>query len=113
MAITKIVFDPQTPKNVGEGGTFTFSATFYDGTSLVQPSLIRYRLDDEPSDEQLTGWTTVTAATTVSVTIAATENVMEDEDNRRERRVVTVEASATTTSVVDSIYYDLLNRFGQ
>lgn len=110
MAITKIQFTPQAHK-VKEGSSFGCDLTFYDGLDLVAPTTVRYQLADDDG-EAVVDWTTASAATTVSLTIPASVNLILDEDNIRERRFLTVEAAATTTAVVDGIHYDLINRYG-
>lgn len=113
MATTKIVFDPAAPRSVNEGSAASFSATFYTAGVATAPSTVRYRVDDCYSEDNVVDWTTVTAGATVSISIAASLNVMIDEDRRVERRVLTVEAdNGTSTAFNDSAYYDVVNRIG-
>lgn len=113
MATTKIVFDPAAPKNVPEGAAASFSVTFYTAGVATAPSTIRYRVDDCYSEDNVVDWTSVTATSTATISIAASLNVMIDEDRRSERKVLTVEAdNGTSTAFNGSAYYDIVDVIG-
>jgi hypothetical protein len=110
---TSIKFDPAAPKSVPEGSVASFTVRFYNDASLTAPTSIRYRVDDVYSEDNVVDWTTVAATATASISVAASLNVMIDEDRRVERKVLTVEANdGTSTALNGSSYYDVVNVIG-
>lgn len=99
-------------KNIHEGSACYATATFKDtGGTATTPSTVRYRVDCETTGEELKGWTTLTAALSVSVTIPGSLNVMQDEKNRKERKSITFEADyGTDNAFKGTQFYDVRNR---
>jgi hypothetical protein len=110
---TGIKFDPAAPVSVPEGSSVSFTVRLYEGATLTAPTTLFYRVDDVTSGDNVLDWTTATATTTATISIAASLNVMVDEDRRVERKVLTVEANqGTATARNGSAYYDVVNVIG-
>lgn len=86
-----------TPRTrVQEGSTLRVRAYFVDPDTdaPTAPTTVRYRVDDLSTNQEMVGWTSVTAATEVIINVAASANVINDQTDNRERRQITVEADA-------------------
>jgi len=70
--------------------TITARPVDLDG-DLVVPTNARYRLDDLDSRRELVAWTSLTAATEMTITIPAASNAIIAVNRKRERKVLTVE----------------------
>ena len=141
VAITRIAFDPAGPISYNEGTSVSFQVTFYDSGVESIPTTIRYRIDDDKSEEVILDWTSVTTAgttlssndallipgsgvaylsevvgfsgATITIDIPGSLNVMQDETRRKERRTLTVEADAGGAFAFSaSAYFDIINRLG-
>jgi hypothetical protein len=82
---------------VNEGSAFTLTARFFDEGVATAPTTARYRIRDLSNDRIVLDWTAITPATSVDITITATNNaVYRDNSKKRfnfEERVVTVQAN--------------------
>jgi hypothetical protein len=59
------------------GSACLVNASFVDTTDApLIPSALQYRIDDVVSGAEILGWTTVTPAAAVQVTVSATQNAM-------------------------------------
>jgi hypothetical protein len=95
----------EIPKpRIREGNYFVATAKFRDGDSSTTPTTARYRVDCLTTGDAVTAWTTITPATSASISIGP--NTMQDNCNRYERRQVTVEADTglTTQSRTTRVY---------
>ena len=91
------VTDKLVARTVAEGSAVTFTVKFYADSSepwtLTAPTTIRYRLDNPETGEQIIDWTTVSPASSVSITIAGTANTLVSYRDRA-RRELLIEADA-------------------
>ena len=98
-----------------EGSAFTGTAYFRDrATSAASvPSAAKYRIDCLTTKKTLQDWTTLTPASSISISITATHNAIQDLSNDFERRQLTVasEPGATNQSR-DVAIWDVVNLFG-
>ena len=70
----------------------------------------KYRVDCLTTGKKLTDWTSLTPAVSNSITMTATHNAMQDENNTRERKQITVAANPdTSTAVINTAYWDVIN----
>lgn len=94
-----------------EGNSVTVSARFTNAAgAVITPTSVRYRVDDETNNLALQDWQSVTPASTVSIPIRGSLNVLHDQRNEYERKVVTVEANWDTDQIfTDAVKYDVLN----
>lgn len=77
------------------------------------PSAVSYRLDCLTSGIQILDWTTVTPGETVTVTVTATQNKIQQDYNRTERKQLTIAADyGLSTQFVDSIDWEVTNLRG-
>ena len=91
------------------GATFTIRPTDETGTAVI-PSNARYRLDDKTSLGALIAWTTLTPATTMTVSIPATSNAIIDASVAEEFKVFTVETDyGTSVAHVEELEYSVKN----
>ena len=76
----------------------------------VTPSTIRYRVDCLTTGTQVIGWTSVSPAYTVNITIPATSNTILNPANVVETKRVTFQADAgTATALHDWEDYEIVN----
>lgn len=83
----------------------TFPATAYFRTRATKaataPTTIRYRVDDLKTGKILTDWTSVSAAASVTITITAANNEIQDNASRLERKQLIVQADAGLSTQVN------------
>jgi choline dehydrogenase-like flavoprotein len=97
---------PQT----NEGSSFTATAYFRSGDAEDTPTVAKYRVDCLTTGKKLTDWTSLTPSVSNSITMTATHNAMQDENNTRERKQITVAANPdTSTAVINTAYWDVIN----
>ncbi len=90
---------------VNEGTTAYLSATFSDKTGTADtPSTITYRIDDVHSGTEIRNATTVTAASTVEITLSPVDNRILNTAQNYETRRVTVVASYGASDQVTAEY---------
>jgi hypothetical protein len=99
---------------VNEGSSADFVVSFRDADGdLAVPTAVRYRIDCMTTGAQIKDWTSLSAASSVTVPMTPTENVMQSESNSRETRRVTIEASyAAADKIVDFEEFTLANSMG-
>jgi hypothetical protein len=94
--------------SVQEGSALTVTAKFYDDASdpwtLSAPTTIRYRVDDLNSGSEMVGWTTVTPATSASITVSGSENRILQSFSPQEGRMMTVQANAGLSTQYSETY---------
>lgn len=75
-----------------EGSAFMATAYFRTRSTAAAdtPSSVKYRIDCLTTGKVLADWTTVSAASNVSISITATHNAIQDQSNRYERKQLTV-----------------------
>ncbi len=105
-----------TSKLVGnkvlEGSSFQAIASFYDDSSDVwsaaTPTSARYRIDRVNGDpncwETILDWTTLTPATSNTITISGAQNAISDDCVYFELRQVTIQANAGLTTQFQQTY---------
>ena len=94
----------------------SFVATAYfrgSDDSATAPTTVDYRIDDPKTKTNITPWTSVSAAASVSITVKASDNRMISSNNRYELRQLTVSADrGTTTETRDSVTWKVINNRG-
>ena len=74
------------------------------------PTTIHYKVEDESTEQTIRDWTSVTAASSASITLSSTDNVIKDATNKYERRRLLVMADKDlSTQAVNSITYLVKN----
>lgn len=61
-----------------------------DDGSLITPTSLKYRVDNQTNNQVVTDWATLTPAATTTVVIPAASNAIQDDGNSFEDLVVTV-----------------------
>ena len=90
-------FIVKTNPNIKERSSLVVSAYFRDSSNAADtPTTIDYRIDDITTHTAITGWTSVTPAVSVNITIKSSENRIVANGNQRERRQITVSADRGT-----------------
>lgn len=91
--------DKLVGRRISEGNTVAFVASFYDDSSdtwsASTPTSIRYRLDDPETGREVIGWTSVTPASSATISIPGTSNTS---DRAQELREITVQANANLST---------------
>lgn len=78
--------------SVQEGSAFTATARFRDRATAAAstPTNIKYRVDCLTTGVALQALTTVSAASSASISVTATHNAIQDQSNRYETKQLTV-----------------------
>jgi len=85
----------QIPKSRwNEGSAFIATAYFRlrSTAAAATPTNVRYRIDNLSTRTELAGWTTVSAASNISIAITATHNAIQNNASKTERLQLTVAA---------------------
>lgn len=105
----------QNAKTVNEQSPLCITLTFTDenGDPLI-PSTVDWRLDDTELDAEVVGWTPlISMASTMTMTIAADNNVIVNESKTREARMYGVRINNTMQSEAHAEFkYHVLNLVG-
>ena len=99
-------------QTVTEKSTAYLTVSFYDKAGALNvPNTITYRIDDVASGLQVRADTSIgTVASSVEITLTATDNAILNANNRSERRRVTVTASyGVADQVADEFYYEIVS----
>lgn len=84
-----------TQNRVNERSACIFTASFFtDAYVAATPSAARYRIDNPDTNTEIVSWTTLTPATSNSITVTGTQNAITCDSSREERRQLTVEATS-------------------
>jgi hypothetical protein len=79
---------------VNEGSSASFTAAFFnDSWTATAPTSARYRIDDPDRDSEILAWTTLTPATSNSITVTGAQNAIVSNCSRDERRQLIVEGN--------------------
>jgi hypothetical protein len=108
--------DRLTRKEISEGSAFTVTVKFWDDSAedwvASTPTSIRYRIDGA-NDTQILGWTSVSAASSVNITLTAANNAIVDNNQDSEGKVLTVERdNGLSTQYRGTYRYDVRNLVG-
>lgn len=96
---------------VNEGTTAYLTVSFKDKAgAAAAPSTLTYSLHCLTTGAVLRNNVSLTAGTSVEITLSATDNAMQSQSNRRETKRVTVKASYGAGEAVNSQYdYQVAN----
>lgn len=111
MAADQIVFDLARRK-VQEQATLVIGASFKTRSTgvAVTPTSVRYRVDDLATGRALQDWASVSAASSVSITVTSTQNKIQSDYNQFETKQLTVASDyGTATQYLDTITWDVRN----
>ena len=79
----------------------------------ASPSSLRWRLDCVTTQAVVLDWAGISAASTVTLTIPASANVIRDNQNLLETKRITVQANYGTDQQINaSMLYDVINNDG-
>lgn len=97
----------QIPRpRVKEGSSFTATAYFRASGAASTPTNIYYRIDNLTTGEVKADWTSVSAASSVNISVTATHNVLGSQCNRTEMLQITVDADhGLSTQVRESVMW--------
>jgi len=104
---------PKTRHN--EGTNFTATAYFRDRATKASstPTTVHYRVDDLNGNTNITPWTSVSAAASVSISITPTMNAIQGQSNRIERKQLMVKADdGLSTQAIGSVIWQVKNLYG-
>lgn len=77
---------------VNESSAATFTANFYnDSWTATAPISARYRIDNPDTNAEILDWTTLTPATSNSITVTGAQNAIVYDCSSEERRQLTVQ----------------------
>lgn len=105
---------PKTQFN--ERSAFTATARFRTRASAAAsvPTTVHYRISNLQTKEYVTDWTSVTAASEVSISVTAANNKIRDNTHKTERLELLVAADrGLATEVIGRVVYRILNVYGR
>jgi len=79
--------------NIKEKSSIGVTAYFRNGEAAEAPATVHYRIDNITTNTIITDWTSVSAASSVSIAVKSSENRIVANGNSRERRQITVAAN--------------------
>lgn len=82
---------------IKEGSSFTATAYFRSDAAGAAPTTAKYRVDCLTTGKNLTGWTSLTPAASINITITATENAIQAQSNRIEKKQLTIAGDPDTS----------------
>lgn len=100
---------------VNEKTNFTATVHFRTRASKAAstPTTIHYRIDDLTTGIEITDWTSVSAASLITIAITPTMNTIQDNDSRIERRQLLVKAdSGLSTQAIGQKEWKIVNYYG-
>ena len=104
------VFIKMPNTEILEGSSFIAQANFRDGETGTAPTTADYRIDCVTTGKNIKGWTSLTPAASIDITITATDNALQDQGLKIEKRQITVSADrGTSTEKRNIISYHLKN----
>lgn len=93
-----------------EGSSFTATAYFRTAKASATPTTAHYRVDCLTTGKNLTDWTSLAVATSIDISIPATDNAIQHAENQREKKQITVAADkGTSTETRDTKTYFVKN----
>lgn len=94
-----------------ERSGFSTTAYFRDNDNAASaPTTIHYRIDDPLTDTNITGWTSISAAASVTVTVLPSENRIVNNSKNTELRQLTVAADkGLSTESRDTLEWRVVN----
>lgn len=97
-----------------EGHSFTHTFSFYNSSwVLTAPSNARYRVDCLTTGTQIRDWTTIAAASQITVSLTDDDNEIQDQRNQFETRQLTIQGDYSTDSqTVQTHDWDVENVLG-
>jgi hypothetical protein len=109
------ITDRLTLRSTPEGAAVPFAVKVYTDTAepwvLVVPTTLRYRIDDPEYGNEILAWTTVTPASSATITVTGTQNAITG-CAARERRRLTVQADdGLSTACVETRDYFVVNGY--
>jgi hypothetical protein len=100
--------------NVKEGSSLTATAYFRNSSKAGEaPTTAKYRIDCLTTNKEITDWTSLTVGESISISITATENAIQDQSNKTEKKQLTVASDPdTSTQTRDSVEWSVINLQG-
>lgn len=77
---------------LNEGSALPFTVTLYTDGTLTAPTSLRYRVDCITTGATLTNWSSLSPASSVSVTVTPEANAIQNASNFTEVKAITLEA---------------------
>ena len=103
-----ILTDRLVARTANDGQAIAFAAKVYTDTAepwtLVVPTTLRYRIDDLDTGCNVLDWTTVTPASTATITITAAQNTISNCRNARRQIVVEADHGLATNCITTREY---------
>jgi hypothetical protein len=104
---------PETRYNEGSAFTATVYFRTRSTAAATTPTSIKYRIDCLTSGTELADWTTVSAASSVSISITATHNAIQNDGNGHEIKQLTVASDyGLSTQHVEAVSWRVENLYG-
>lgn len=98
-----------------EETSFTATAFFRNRSTkaATTPTTVHYRVDDLKTGKELTDWTSVTPAGSVSISITSTHNEIQDDSSAFERKQLIVQADrGLSTQANGKVVWQVQNLHG-
>jgi hypothetical protein len=109
------ITDRLVGRTAQKGAAIPFAVKVYTDTSepwvLVTPTTLRYRIDDPEYGDEIVGWTTVTPASSATITVTGAQNTISGGEAREKRRLTVQADDGLSTSCIEVREWYVLNGF--
>lgn len=114
MAVDQIAISiPRTTWQEGSAFTATAYCRTRASAAAETPTSLKYRIDCLTTGKQIADWTTLTAASSASISVTGTHNAIQDDANDSEVRQLTVMADdGLSTQHRGSVRWRVENLYG-
>jgi len=93
-----------------EKSSFTATVYFRESNAATTPTTARYRIDDNSTGDSIRGWTDLTPAVSIEITIEPDDNQIVSSTRREERRQITIEANTGLSTQTRELAYWTVKR---
>lgn len=114
MAVDQIAISiPETRWKEGSSFTATIYCRQRSDASAATPTTLKYRIDCLTTGTELADWTTVSAASSASISITGTHNAIQNEGNKYERKQLSVMTDeGLSTQYREAVSWTVENLYG-
>jgi hypothetical protein len=96
--------------HVQEGSSFDSIAYFRSAGAASASTTAKYRVDCLTTGKELTDWTSLTPAVSISIALTATHNAIQQQGNKTERKQLIVASDPdTATQTRDKVIWKVIN----
>jgi hypothetical protein len=115
MAVADVIAIQIPKPSVKEGSAFTVTAYFRNraaGAAATTPTTVKWRLDCLTTGEEIVDWTTVSAASNVSISITGTHNAIQGGHDVETKQLTILLDDGLSTQYREATTWTVENLYG-